>query len=327
MTRIVAVGAGRMGRGIAQVFAFAGYAITLLDLKPRPAEAAARLLREARDEVTENLDFMASLNLFDGALKPAILGRIEGVAAGEAEAALTAAEIIFECVPETIEAKREALQRIGRLAPAEAIVASTTSSMLSDELAAFVSRPQRFLNAHWLNPAYLIPLVEVSPAAGTSGETTERVMALLEGIGKVPVKCTASPGYIVPRIQAVAMNEACRMVEEGVATPEDIDRAIRARFGIRYATMGLVEFVDWGGVDILYHASNYLKEALGDERFQPPKTVAERMDRGELGLKTGSGFYDFEKIDVAAYRRRKMGDFVALLRHLELLPEPGEEKA
>jgi 3-hydroxybutyryl-CoA dehydrogenase len=323
MRRIVAVGAGRMGRGIAQVFAYAGYPVTILDLKERPAEEAEALLQEAKAEVARNLGFLESLGVFEADLTPRILARIRVAPAAEAASVLAAADIVFEGVPEVLEAKREALGRIAELVSDEAIIASTTSTMLSDSLAEFVPHPARFLNAHWLNPAYLIPLVEVSPAAATDAATTDALMVLLEGIGKVPVRCNASPGYIVPRIQAVAMNEACRMVEEGVATAEDIDRAIRAGFGIRYATMGLVEFVDWGGVDILYHASNYLAEALGSDRFTPPAMVRNFMAAGELGLETGKGFYDFEKIDVEAYRHEKMATFVALLRHLDLLAKPG----
>ena len=123
---------------------------------------------------------------------------------------------------------------------------------------------ERFLNAHWLNPAFLIPLVELSPGARTDPAVTARLKAMLEAIGKVPVVCAARPGYIVPRIQALAMNEAARMVEEGVASAEDIDKAIKYGFGIRYAVLGMLEFIDFGGGDILYYASRYLTEALGD---------------------------------------------------------------
>ena len=142
------------------------------------------------------------------------------------------------------------------------IIASTTSTILVDDLSGAVEHPARFLNAHWLNPAYLIPLVEISPGAATDPAVTARMKPLLEGIGKVPVVCAATPGYIVPRIQALAMNEAARMVEEGVASAEDIDKAVRYGFGFRYAVMGLLEFIDWGGGDILYYASRYLEGAL-----------------------------------------------------------------
>src|SRR5436309_3082728 len=160
------------------------------------------------------------------------------------------AAIIFEGVPEVLDLKREVLAKASRLAGPSAIIASTTSTILVDDLSGAIENPERFLNVHWLNPAYLIPLVEISPGVNTDPAIIAQVKTLLETIGKVPVVCAATPGYIVPRIQALAMNEAARMVEEGVASAEDIDKAIKYGFGFRYATMGLLEFIDWGGGDI-----------------------------------------------------------------------------
>jgi len=158
----------------------------------------------------------------------------------EADFALANADVIFEAVPETLAAKEAAFRLVSSLAHADAIIASTTSTILSDALQPFVSPAGRFLNAHWLNPAFLVPLVEISPARDTDEKTTNRLKALLEDIGKVPVVCAASPGYIVPRIQALAMNEAARMVEEGVASVEDIDKASKYGFGFRFAILGLL---------------------------------------------------------------------------------------
>lgn len=320
MTAIVALGAGRMGRGIAHAFAYSGHDVTILDFKER-AEPEA-LLTEARAEITENLEFLASLGAIDAAQIPAVLDRIHLAPFNEAKTVLAAADYVFEGVTETMDAKADALGRASTLAP-DAIIASTTSTMLSTELAAHTANPQNFLNAHFLNPAYLIPLVEVSPSAHTSEAVIARFTSLLESIGKVPVRCSASPGYIVPRLQAGAMNEAARMVEEGVATAEDIDKAVRTGFGIRYATMGFIEFTDYGGVDILYHAGNYLAEKL-DPRFAPPAIVAEKMQAGDLGLKTGKGFYDFGEMDTEKYRREKLATFIGLLQHMDLMPKAGD---
>ena len=143
-------------------------------------------------------------------------------------------------------------------------------------LAPLIAHPERFLNAHWLNPAYLVPLVELSPHPGTDAGVLARAKALLESIGKVPVVCAPAPGFIVPRLQALVMAEAARMVEEGVATPEDIDKATRFGFGFRYASIGVVEFIDYGGNDILYYACRYLAQALG-ERYTAPAIVNRMM--------------------------------------------------
>ena len=322
---IVAVGAGRMGRGIAQVFAYAGHPVTILDFKDRSAEDSAALIDAAKTEIRENLDFLISLDVMDAEAADTTLSRINGAPLSEAENVLASAEFIFEGVPEVLVAKQDALQRIGELAGEEAIVASTTSTMLVDELSKFIVHPERFLNAHWLNPAYLIPLVEVSPSDGTDEAVVQKLMKFLESVGKVPVRCKASPGYIVPRIQSVAMNEAARMVEEGVATAEDIDRAVRAGFGIRYATMGLIEFIDWGGVEILQYASRYLKKELGSERFDVPKMVDDMIARGDRGLSAGKGFYDFSEVDPDEFRREKLATFVSLLQFLDLMPPPADK--
>jgi 3-hydroxybutyryl-CoA dehydrogenase len=316
---VAAAGAGRMGRGIAVVFAYSGHMVRLVDLKARDTAEFERVAADARGEIHAALATLGELGVMPADAIDAVAGRVSIHAGADA---LRDADVIFEGVPETREAKRAALGAISAAARPDAIVASTTSTMLSTELQDFVVHPERFLNAHWLNPAYLVPLVELSPGARTDPAVVERVKALLEGIGKVPVVCKASPGYIVPRIQALAMNEAARLVEEGVASAADVDRAIKYGFGLRYAVLGLIEFIDWGGGDILYYASRYLREATGEERFAAPKIVADNMHAGRIGLRTGEGFYDFRNMDTERYKRERLGAYVALLRHFGLLRPP-----
>ncbi len=323
MTRIVALGAGRMGRGIGHVFAYAGYAVDIVDFKPRSAEEAARLREQALGEIAANLGILGELGVLHAPQREAILGRVRVLPLEEAPAALARADVVFEGVTETLEAKRDAFARACAHIPPEAIVASTTSSFLADALAAMVTRPERFLNAHFLNPAYLIPLVELSPAKSTAEESYAALKTLLESAGKVVVRCAPSPGFIVPRLQAAAMNEAARLVEEGVATPEDIDRAVRAGFGPRYAAMGLCEFIDWGGLDILYYASTSMARALNAPRYEPPPIVQRLMAEGKRGAREGEGLYDWRGRDMARYQRDLMGRYVALFRHLGLLAPPG----
>jgi 3-hydroxybutyryl-CoA dehydrogenase len=136
------------------------------------------------------------------------------------------------------------------------------------------------------------------------------------------VVCAASPGFIVPRIQALAMNEAARMVEEGVASAEDIDKAVRFGFGFRYAVLGLLEFIDWGGGDILYYASRYLEGALASERYRAPEVVSRNMQEGRIGLRSGAGFLDYSRLDIDAYREQRLGALVDMLRHFGLARRP-----
>lgn len=323
---IAVVGAGRMGNGIAQVFAYAGYQVHLIDIKDRPEEEVDRVLTESSRQILGNLHTLASFGVLDNSYIAPIMERIHYYGSSQLEEALATAQVVFEAVPELLEVKEKAFQRISEAVDPDALIASTTSTFLVDTLAHYVRKPDRFLNTHWLNPAYLIPLVEVSPGKDTSADVLHDMMGLLEGIGKTPVQCSASPGFIVPRIQALAMNEAARLAEEGVATPQDIDKACRVGFGLRFAILGLLEFIDWGGGDILYYASHYLKDSLQTDRFQPPSVILENMEKGHIGMKTGQGFYDFSQMDVSAYQQETIKKFVDLLTHLGLLVKPGDVK-
>jgi 3-hydroxybutyryl-CoA dehydrogenase len=324
MTRpaIACIGAGRMGRGIAVAFAYAGHRVAIVDFKPRDSQAFEALAYEALDEIRLTLLSLSHFGLLAPGDVERIMTRVQVMPEAEAAAALGGAAVVFEGVPEVLDLKRDALARASNLVASSAIIASTTSTILVDDLSGAVEHPNRFLNVHWLNPAYLIPLVELSPSAATDPAITTQVKALLEGIGKVPVVCAATPGYIVPRIQALAMNEAARMVEEGVASAEDIDKAIKYGFGFRYATMGLLEFIDWGGGDILYYASRYLEGALHSDRYRAPEVISRNMQEGRIGMRTGAGFLDYAGKDIDAWREQRLAALVELLRHFGLARPP-----
>ncbi len=318
--RIVSVGAGRMGRGIAVTFAMAGFAVDVIDLKPRSDSDYQSLSNKATAEIESTLGMLSKVGLIEQADIPKILARISLQNINDAPVVLANADIVFEGVTETLDAKRDALTRACEFMRADAILASTTSTILSDDLQSMVTGPERFLNAHWLNPAYLVPLVELSPGAKTDPAVTATLKQLLESMGKVPVVCAASPGYIVPRIQALAMNEAARMVEEGVASSEDIDKATKYGFGYRFAILGMLEFIDWGGGDILYHASRYMTAATGDQRHASPDIIATHMREGKTGLGAREGFLDYSNMDVDQYQLEKIRAFVAMLEHLDKMP-------
>lgn len=322
---IAALGAGRMGRGIAVAFAYAGHDVAVIDFKPRDDAAFDKLATDARDDLRRTLAMLARVGMFASDQIEPILARVRIVPEADAAAALRDAAIVFEGVPEVVDLKREALARASKMADAETIIASTTSTILVDDLSSAVAHPERFLNAHWLNPAYLVPLVEVSPGKATDPAVTARLKAVLEAIGKVPVICAATPGYIVPRIQALAMNEAARMVEEGVASADEIDKAIKYGFGFRFAVLGMLEFIDWGGGDILHYASRYLTGALNSERYAAPEIIGRNMEQGRIGLSTQQGFLDYAGMDVDAYREARLKAFVELLKHFELARPPARD--
>ena len=323
---VACLGAGRMGRGIVVAFAYAGHEVSLIDVKARSTEEFASLQAEALGEIRRTLASLARFGLLRDQDAEAVIARVSVRPARTMAESLSRAGILFEGVPEVVDLKREVLATASKWVGPDVIIASTTSTIPVDDISGAVESPARFLNAHWLNPAYLIPLVEISPGVATSPEVLARLKTLLEGIGKVPVVCAATPGFIVPRIQALAMNEAARMVEEGVASAEDIDKAIRYGFGFRFAVLGLLEFIDWGGGDILYYASRYLEGALGSDRYRAPDVIARNMREGRIGLRTGAGFLDYTGLDIDAYREQRLAALVELLRHFGLARPPVVEQ-
>ena len=311
------IGAGRIGRQIALAFALGGWPVKLRDVKDRSRADADAVLADARREIERDLGLMVD----EAVIKPTdaadALARIE---AGVGLDGLDECAFVQEALPELLGVKREAFARLKGRVRDDAVVASASSTISPRHLADAVPGPERFLVAHWLNPAHIIPLVEVVPGAATAPEVVERALALLERLGKTPVRCGDSPGFIGPRLQVLLMNEAVRLVEEGVATPEDVDRAFRAGMGFRYASVGIFEFIDWGGVDILQRASRFMTQATGDARFAAARLVDEKIARNELGPKTGRGFFDYDGDRRNAFETAKVR---ALLRQLKRERETG----
>jgi 3-hydroxybutyryl-CoA dehydrogenase len=270
---------------------------------------AAAVFADARREIARDLMLMAEERVIAAEAIAPTLARLEERRGLDG---LEEYGFIQEAVPEFLELKREVLERVSIRAAPEAIIASTSSTISPKHLIDSVRGGARFLVVHWLNPAHIIPLVEVVPGRATDDGVVRRT-AVLEKLGKTPVRCADSPGFIGSRMQALLMNEAVRLVEEGVATPEDVDRAFKAGMGFRYATIGIFEFTDWGGVDILHGASGFLATVLGQDRFRPARLVEEKIARNELGPKTGRGFFDYAGEEREAFETAKVR---ALLRQL-----------
>ncbi len=305
-----------MGRGIALTFACQGYEVLLLDVKDRTNEEFLILQSNAFREIEGQLDILIGGNVVSETVREQVINNIKISPIERPDVIWEQVFVLFEAVPEKLDVKKQVFHRICPLLPKEALTASTTSSFSVNDVAEFALDKEGFMNTHWLNPAYLIPLVEVSPGEKTSPAALKKMMQILERIGKVPVECSPSPGFIVPRIQALAMNEAARLVENNVASVEDIDMASRYGFGIRFAILGLLEFIDWGGADTLYHAGNYLEDSLHDKRFTPPKSIKDKMESGHIGMKTKKGFYTFAEEDLVEYQKETLHKFIDLLKHL-----------
>src|SRR4030067_2481048 len=287
--KIIIIGPGRMGLGIGLAFAFKNAQVKIIDGKQRSFEEYGRVEKKGMEELYSNLKFLKKVGYLKGDLKRVIsnISFSYGINKENLEG-----DFIFEAIPEKPDLKIELFKKISPYVHREAVLASTTSTININTLKKGFIHPDKLLITHWLNPAFIIPLVEIAFSSETDPRSIEHMKNLLKRIGKVPVVLKDSPGFIIPRIQAVAMNEAVRILEEGVATTEDIDRAIKTGFGFRLCAFGLLEFIDMGGLDILYYADDFLHSAFKSERFKVPKLIKEKMEKGETGPRTGKGIYE-----------------------------------
>jgi len=312
--RVTVIGPGRMGLGIALAFALKGFEVTILDAKERAAEAYETVLGNAKEEIHSNLKLLRKIGYLQTSPKT-ILSKISFSHRINEESFNV--PIIFEAIPEKPNLKVGLFQKISPYISSDVILASATSTIDLKTLKKGFIYPDKLLITHWLNPAFIIPLVEIAISDETNAASVDQMKKVLKRIGKVPVVLKDSPGFIVPRIQALAMNEAVRLFEEGVAKPEDIDTAIKAGFAFRLGVLGLLEFIDLGGLDILYYADDFLYSAFKSERFKKPKLVEEKMGKGEIGPRTGKGIYEYKNVDIRALFEKKYKDLIKLLRFMK----------
>ncbi len=312
--RIIVVGPGRMGLGIALAFALARLPVKIVDVKERSEEEYEEVIARSRDELGSTMKLLRKVKYTD--LRPAGVLSSLTFCRGISKENL-AGEYIFEALPERPELKIKLFREISPLIGSKTIVASATSTIDIKTMAKGLRNPERLIITHWLNPAFVIPLVEVAHADMTAEGAVKGMTRLLKRIGKVPVVLRDSPGFIIPRIQAGAMNEAVRILEEGIATAEDIDTAIRYGFGFRLSVFGLLEFIDLGGLDILYYADRFLYAAYKSERFKAPDIIEEKMKRGETGPRAGRGIYEYGDGTSKALFEKK---YRALIKVLKAMP-------
>jgi 3-hydroxybutyryl-CoA dehydrogenase len=306
------VGPGRMGIGIATALLCCPrpFDVRMLDVKERQKGQEYAALDKAKKEIQANLELLTEMGELKTKISEAMghLSFHSGYDKVNRESSM-----VFEALPERPALKQDFIRRIEPLLDRTTIIASATSTIDLGTFCEFSSNPDRIVIAHWLNPAFIIPLVEVSIGKDTDSGTIEKTKQFLIEAGKIPVTVKDSPGFIVPRIQVAAMNEAVRILEEGIATAEDIDTAIKAGFGFRLAVLGLIEFIDLGGVDVLYHASRYLFEKFNQDQYRPMKSIVEKMEGGHVGPRSGRGYFDYSGIDATAMFRNRYKGFLELL--------------
>ena len=284
---VTVLGAGNMGHGIAEVAALAGYDVALRDIEEE-------FVQDGYDQIEWSLGKLAEKDRIGDDEADAALDRVEAYV--DLEDSLADADVVVEVVPEKMAIKKDVYDEVVEYAPEEAVFVSNTSSLSITELSEVTDRPERFCGMHFFNPPVRMDLIEVISGKHTSEDTLELIEGLAESMGKTPVRVRKdSPGFIVNRILVPLMNEAAWIVESGDATMEAVDSTTKFDVGI---PMGLFELADQVGIDVGYHVLEYMHEVLG-EAYRPCPLLVDKAEAGELGKKTGSGFYDYEDGDGA----------------------------
>jgi len=281
--KVTVLGAGLMGSGIAQVCALAGINVVMRDIKDEFTQGGLKRIKDSLEEgVTKGKVKREDVD--------ATLRRITTTT--DLAEAVREADLIIEAIPEDMKLKKEVYKEVSNNAPEGAIIASNTSTLSISEMAAYVKNPKNFLGLHFFNPAPKMKLLEIVKGKMTADETVQFGRDIANRLGKTGVVCTDSPGFIANRVAIPIQIEAIMALEEGVATKEDIDTAMK--LGYNYP-MGPLELADLIGLDTVLHSIKGVGDKLKSPRFKAPKLLEQMVKEGNLGRKTGKGFYDYTK--------------------------------
>ena len=298
-----------MGLGVAECFAAAGIGVVLTDATPD-------LTRQAKEQLVHRANGHAEAGL----LSEEAARRAESVeTANDVAGAVSAADLVFEAVPEDIGLKEEILGSCSEAAPDSAVIVSNTSSLPINDLSGFVERPGRFCGMHWFNPPEWTPGVEVIPADTTEKGIAERLAEFLRSIGKRPAVVGDGPGFVANRIQNALFLEAVRCVEEGLASPQEVDEVVRSCFGFRLPFFGPFQVADMAGLDVYESVLDVLKDGLG-ERFEAPGSLRDLVEKGRTGTKSGAGFLEYTDEELERLLLERDRRYAALNELLKDLP-------
>jgi 3-hydroxybutyryl-CoA dehydrogenase len=291
--RIAIIGAGLMGHGIAQIFAVHGFQVSLLDV-------SEEFLAKAIENVRANLTLLAKNGIGTREDIEGTVGRIKTTR--DLREAVSGARFVVEAVAEQLELKQKLFQEMDEICSQDAILATNTSVISITEIAARAKGRKRIVGTHFWNPPYLIPLVEVVPGDDTSHETVDLTYDLLKSVGKHPVKVKKDvPGFVGNRLQHALWREAISIVDQGIADAATVDEVIRNSFGIRLPVLGPLETADMVGLDLTLQIHNYILKHI-ERSTEPAPILKQKVEKGELGFKTGRGFQEWDQESIQRSR-------------------------
>ena len=305
---IAVIGAGVMGSGIAQAFAQAGYEVRL-------QARSEGTLRAARHRIAGNQEAMVRAGLLSEGLAREAMARIRTTT--KLEEAARGCQFVNENVPEDLALKREVFAALDRHTPRDAVLSTDTSGLSIGAIASATGRPEMVVGLHWMNPPHLMPPVEVVRGGRTAEGTMDLTCALARRIGRVPIRVEKDArGFVWNRLQLALVREAIHVVEQGIAGPEEVDLAVTAGLGLRWAAVGPLRLMDLAGLATFHAVASYLYPELCAAR-EPQPALAARLAAGETGARSGRGFYDYppgQAEAAIAARDAKLFEFLKIFR-------------
>ena len=277
---IAIIGAGQMGNGIAQVSSCAGYRVTMIDIKEE-------FLEKGMNTINNSLNKLVSKGKMSEIEAESAISRIS---TSTDKSSASDADLVVEAIPEVLSYKTSLFAELDSLCKPEAILATNTSSISIDSIAASTNRPERVIGMHFMNPVPIMKLVEIINGSDTSVEVNNAVVNAAEKMGKTALSCNDSPGFVSNRILCPMINEAILTLEEGVAEPEAIDGIMKLGMNHPIGPLALSDLI---GNDTVLHIMNVLHEGFGDDKYAPSKLLVKMVGEGKLGRKSGEGFYKY----------------------------------